>query len=62
MIQNYEIFKEKIFSDINDSQLDIGAIYFIFKDIYSEVEKLYDGQINYELLNMQKEAEMKVEE
>ena len=48
-IQNYEILKDKINSAIKDSQLDIGAVYFILKNIMIVVEQLYYSQINREL-------------
>ncbi len=50
MIRNYQLFKEKINYVIQNSGLDIGAVYFILKDIYSEIEKLYYAQINKECL------------
>ena len=50
MIKNYQILKEAINSTIQKSNLDIGAIYFIFKDIFKEIEMLYYTQINKELM------------
>ena len=50
MIRNYQLFKEKINYVIQNSGLDIGAVYFILKDIFAEIEKLYYAQINKELL------------
>lgn len=49
MIKNYQILKESINAVIQKSELDIGAIYFILKDIFKEVEVLYYSQINREL-------------
>lgn len=51
MIKNYQILKEQINYAIQNSGLDIGATYFILKDIFSDIEKMYYGQINKELLN-----------
>lgn len=51
MIKNYQILKEQINYTISNSDLDIGAVYFILKDIFSDIEKMYYGQINKELLN-----------
>lgn len=51
MIKNYQILKEQINYTIQNSGLDIGAVYFILKDIFSDIEKMYYGQINKELLN-----------
>lgn len=50
MIRNYQLFKEKINYVIQNSGLDIGAVYFILKDIFSDIEKLYYAQINKECL------------
>lgn len=50
MIKKYQIFKETINNVIKDSNLDIGAVYFILKDIFSDIEKIYYAQINKELL------------
>ena len=49
MIKNYQILKESISSVIQKSDLDIGAVYFIFKDLFREIEILYYNQINKEL-------------
>ena len=49
MIKNYQILKESISSVIQKSGLDIGAVYFIFKDLFREIEILYYNQINKEL-------------
>ena len=50
MIKNYQILKESINSIIQKSGLDIGAVYFIFKDIFRDIENLYYTQINQELM------------
>ena len=49
MIKNYEILKERINKAISESQLDIGAVYFILKNIMINIEQLYYSQINKEL-------------
>lgn len=50
MIKNYQIFKENINATIQNSGLDIGVVYFIMKDIYSDLEKMYYAQINKEFI------------
>lgn len=50
MIAKYQLLKDGINHLIQKSELDIGAIYFILKDIFNEIEFLYYGQINKELL------------
>ena len=63
MIKNYQILKESINSIIQKSGLDIGAVYFIFKDIFRDIENLYYAQINQELMQeLEKENEIIKEE
>lgn len=50
MIKNYQILKEQINYAINNSGLDIGAAYFIMKDIINNLEHLYYAQVNKECL------------
>lgn len=50
MIKDYQIFKEQINLAIQNSGLNIGIIYFILKDIFTNIEKLYYAQINRELM------------
>lgn len=44
----YQNFKECMISLINQSELDVGMIYFILKDIFNEIELLYYKQLNRE--------------
>ena len=62
MIKNYQMLKEQINYVIQNSGLDIGAAYFIMKDIMSNLERLYYAQINKELLDEKetKDKEQKV--
>ena len=55
MIKNYQIFKETLGAAIQNSGLDIGAVYFILKDALSCTEKLYYAQINRECIKEQEE-------
>lgn len=50
MIKNYQILKEQVNHAINNSGLDIGAAYFIMKDIINNLEHLYYAQVNKECL------------
>lgn len=50
MIKNYQIFKESINKIIQNSGLDIGAVYFILKDTFREIETLYYARLNKELM------------
>ncbi len=62
MIKNYQIFKETINQVIQDSNLDIGAVYFIFKDIFSDVERTYYMQLNRECLEEAKKNNEETDE
>lgn len=55
MIKKYQIFKETLKKVIQDSELDIGVIYFILKDLFIELESVYYAQINKELIEEAKE-------
>ena len=50
MIKNYQILKEQINYAVSNSGLDIGAAYFILKDILFNLERMYYAQINKEFL------------
>ena len=50
MNKNYQFLKEKVNYVIQDSNLDIGAVYFVMKDIMNNLEHLYYAQINKEML------------
>lgn len=63
MTKDYQFLKEAINQNIVNSNLDIGAVYFILKDIYFEIERNYYIRINQELLEEQKQnTETKNEE
>lgn len=62
MIKDYQFFKEKINYAIQNSGLDIGAVYFIFKDIFSDLERDYFIQINKELAKESEENKSEKEE
>jgi hypothetical protein len=49
-----EYFRENIKNVIQNSNLNIGIIYYIIKDIFNEIESLYYNQIDYEV-SQQKE-------
>ena len=53
MARDYQIFKESIRSYIKENTLDIGAKYFILKDIFRDIEAEYFSQINNEILSEQ---------
>lgn len=50
MTKDYHILRETINTTIQNSNMEIGAVYYIIKDIYRDMEKLYYAQINKELL------------
>ena len=56
----YERFRQTIREVIQNSELDVGAVFFILKDVLGEVESLYRQQIQKELT--QEETEEKNDE
>ena len=62
MIKKYQIFKESINHVIQNSGLDIGAVYFILKDIFWEIEKLYYAQLNRECLEEAEKTESEIKQ
>lgn len=57
MIKNYQILKEQINYAIQESGLDIGAAYFIMKDVMNNLEHLYYAQVNKECLEEAEKSE-----
>ena len=57
MTKHYQILKEKVNRTLNESSLDIGAIYFIMKDIMNNIEHLYFAEINKEFMEEAKQNE-----
>ncbi len=55
MIRNYQILIEQINYAIQNSDLDIGAAYFIVKDVFQTLEKMYYAQINTEFIEESKD-------
>ena len=49
----YERLRETIRESIQNSGLDVGAAYFILKDVYRDVENTYYATMNNELMNLQ---------
>ena len=47
---NYSIenFRQEIYDIINNCQLPIGTVYFIFKDIFGDVSQAYQTAIKQE--------------
>ena len=54
-----ETFRNNLLELINSSQLSLGTIYYILKDIYNEVEKLYYMDVNNQFLQEQAKEEEK---
>lgn len=51
---NYSIenYKRSILESIQQSQLPIGVIYYLFKDVMAEVEQVYNHTIQAEFQQM----------
>lgn len=58
MIKKYQILYETLNNVIQNSGLDVGAAYFIVKDILHDLEVLYYSQINSECLSESSEEEI----
>lgn len=54
--------KSEIIKIINQSDLPVAVIYYIFQNIYTEVEHTYFGTINSARLKQQKESMKKLEQ
>lgn len=50
----YELFKNQLEIVIQNSNLDVGAVLFILKDMLHTVEKMYNTQIQKELQEQNK--------
>ena len=67
MNKNYEAFRNNIIYAVRSSGLELGSIYYILKDIMSEVERDYSNVIQQELeaerqMQMEIEAEQRAKE
>lgn len=49
MNKNYEAFRNNVLYAVRASGLELGSIYYILKDIMSEIEKDYSNAIRQEL-------------
>ena len=61
MVRKYQILKDTILQVIQNSGLDIGAAYFIMKDVFSSIEKTYYAQLNKECLEEAEKVSEEVE-
>lgn len=64
MNMNINIFKDNLVNLIGSSQLPIGITYYVLKDIFSNIETLYNQTLekeNQELLKSIEEEEKKKE-
>jgi hypothetical protein len=55
---NYSIesFRKDIYDAVNNSQLPIGTIYFVVKDIFNEITGAYQNAVMQEAQAMAEEA------
>lgn len=47
-----QVFKDNLAMTIKNSQLPIGIIYYIFKDVYNDLEKIYNETLEKEKQNI----------
>ena len=50
MIKDYQILREALTKVLDGNPLDIGAKYYVLKDVFADVETLYYTQINKEIM------------
>ena len=50
IVNKYENFKKSLLQTITNADLDVGAVYFVFKDVFKEVEALYYSELNKEAI------------
>lgn len=57
---NYSIenFRKDIYEIVNNSQLPLGTVYFIFKDIFGDITSAYQNAVIQEMQAIQ-QAELK---
>ena len=56
------LFRKNVAEAINISQLPVGVLYYLLKDIVSEVEKIYDETLQKESEALAKQIEEKEKE
>lgn len=49
MNRSYEVFRNNVINTIQNSDIELGAAYYILKDVLGEVEKAYSHSIQQEL-------------
>lgn len=47
-----QVFKDNLVMTIKNSQLPIGIIYYVFKDVYNDLEKIYNETLEKEKQNI----------
>ena len=50
MTKDFHVLTETINSAIQNSNMEIGAVYYVVKDVYRDIENWYYARINQELL------------
>lgn len=50
MIEKYERLRSGIVYLIQNSELDVGAAYFVLKDVFRDIELVYQNQVSAEIL------------
>lgn len=56
----YEKFRQTILKTIQTSELDVGIVLYIIKDILHELELLYDQTVQKELKEEQNKEEQEI--
>lgn len=58
-----ENFRQEIYDTVNNCQLPISTVYFVFKDVFSDIVKAYESAVKreYQLQQQQNIAEESVD-
>lgn len=59
---NINLFRKNIAEAINISQLPVGVLYYLLKDILSDVENIYEETLKKESEEIQKQLEKEEKE
>lgn len=50
-----EKLRNSLYAIVNDCQLPIANVYFVYKDVFKDLEELYNDVINKEITKMREE-------
>lgn len=57
-----EKLRNALYAIVNESKLPIANVYFVYKDVFKDLEELYENVINKELVGQQEEQKEEKEQ